>query len=127
MPKLIFKSIDKPGRYFPDWLKEYNDRSGAYVIRSKSSKEILYIGESHTGRLAATLKRHFWNWDDEIERQHFTFDPNSVEVALYPTTQRAAKAIQDELIEHYMPRYNKQGIPADEKEHREPVIPGGVF
>lgn len=124
MPLTPFRAIEKKGRYFPDWMNEFNKKSGAYVIRSKSSKDVLYVGESHTGRLAATLKRHFWNWDDVIEREHFTFDPNTVEVAFYVTTQKAAKPVQDELIEHYLPRHNKQGMPSDVLEDRASVVPG---
>ena len=127
MPLTPFRAIDKPGHFFPPWINEYSGKSGAYVIRSKSSKQILYVGESHTGRLAHTLKRHFWNWDDVVEREHFTFDPNSVEVAFYVTTQKAAKAIQDELIAHYLPRDNKAGMPRDVLEDRAAVIPGLPF
>ena len=122
-----YRIVEKKGRYFPDWMNEFNGKSGAYIIRDRSSKRILYIGESHTGRLAATLKRHFWTWEDEPEREHFTFDPAAVEVAFYVTTRKAAKAIQDELIAHYLPRDNKAGIPADVLQDRSAVIPGLPF
>lgn len=47
---------------FAQWLNDLRNQSGAYVIRNRTSGEILYVGESHTGRLAATIKRHFYDW-----------------------------------------------------------------
>lgn len=35
------------------------DRSGAYAIRRKDSKSVIYVGESHVGRLWRTMSRHF--------------------------------------------------------------------
>lgn len=37
-------------------------RSGIYAILDAASGELLYIGESHTGRLYDTLTRHFRRW-----------------------------------------------------------------
>lgn len=37
------------------------DASGVYVILSRSGG-VLYVGESHTGRLYATITRHFRRW-----------------------------------------------------------------
>jgi len=44
---------------FTDWLNALRNQSGAYIIRHRRTRRILYVGESHTGNLAKTLKRHF--------------------------------------------------------------------
>ena len=36
--------------------------SGVYAFFDKTTRECLYIGESHTGRLYDTLTRHFRAW-----------------------------------------------------------------
>lgn len=36
--------------------------SGVYAIRDRRTKKVLYVGESHTGRLRKTLLRHFQRW-----------------------------------------------------------------
>lgn len=36
-------------------------KSGAYLIRDRKSKKILYVGKSHT-QLQATIYRHFTKW-----------------------------------------------------------------
>lgn len=38
------------------------DVSGAYAIRDRESGEVLYVGESHSGRLYHTLTRHMQRW-----------------------------------------------------------------
>lgn len=37
-------------------------KSGAYLIRDRNTKKILYVGKSHT-QLQATIYRHFTKWD----------------------------------------------------------------
>lgn len=44
------------------WLRALDGRSGVYVIRSRDSGTILYVGESHTGNLYDTIARHFQAW-----------------------------------------------------------------
>jgi len=39
--------------------KATDARSGAYAIRRKDSKSVVYVGESHVGRLWRTMSRHF--------------------------------------------------------------------
>ena len=52
-------------RGFADWLRELRDRglSGVYLIRDTETRVIVYIGESHTGRLYETLTRHLYAWN----------------------------------------------------------------
>jgi hypothetical protein len=83
--------------------------SGAYVIRRLSDHSILYIGESHTGRIAKTIKRHFYNWKDSGGRKHFTCNPARVEVAIRLTPQSSAVPAQNNLIENLQPEKNRYG------------------
>lgn len=91
---------------FPDWLNELRNQSGAYIIRSRHTREILYVGESHTGSLAKTIKRHFYPWRDDPERKHHTYSRSLVEVAVRLTPPPAAVGAQDNLIRRLEPRDN---------------------
>jgi hypothetical protein len=91
---------------FADWLNALRNQSGAYIIRSHRTREILYIGESHTGSLAKTLKRHFYPWRDDPERKHNTYDRRAVEIAVRLTPPPAAVGAQDNLIRRLEPRNN---------------------
>lgn len=124
MEPLEYKSVSKNGKRFPAWLNELGNRSGAYVIRHRYTKEILYVGESHTGNITKTIKRHFWTWDDIPERRHFTYNPDAVEVAVRITPQKSARTAQDNLIRRLLPRDNTAAVPADVLSDREapPVI-----
>jgi len=74
---------------------------------------ILYVGESHTGNLAKTIKRHFWDWQDDPERRHFTYHRQRVEVAVRLTPPNTARTAQDNLIRRTAPRDNAS-VPVDE-------------
>jgi excinuclease UvrABC nuclease subunit len=91
---------------FADWLNDLRSSSGAYVIRSRSTKQIFYVGESHTGRLASTIKRHFHAWKDSPERVHYTYSPHHVEVGVRVTPQGSAMGAHDNLIQRLNPRDN---------------------
>ena len=96
-------------RRFAAWLNKLRNQSGAYVIRRRSNHEILYIGESHTGRLATTIKRHFYKWTDGTGRDHVVLDPSAVEVAVRLTPRTAAVGAQNNLIQRLRPSENVQG------------------
>ena len=91
---------------FPQWLNDLRNLSGAYIIRDRRTREILYVGESHTGNLARTLKRHFYPWRDDPERRHNTYDRQAVEVAVRLTPPTTAVGAQDNLIRRLAPRDN---------------------
>lgn len=91
---------------FADWLNSLRNLSGAYVIRHKTTHRTLYVGESHTGNLAKTLKRHFYAWRDDAERVHNTYDRHAVEVAVRLTPPPTAVGAQDNLIRRLEPRDN---------------------
>lgn len=91
---------------FPEWLNALRNQSGAYVIRARGSGRTLYVGESHTGNLAKTIKRHFYSWRDDGERKHATYDRRRVEIAIRLTPPNSAVGAQDNLIRRLEPRDN---------------------
>lgn len=101
------------GRTFAPWVNALRNSSGAYVIRRKGDHRVLYIGESHTGRLADTIKRHFYPWRDDQSRKHFTARAGAVQVAVRVTPQNAAVSTQNKLIDRLNPEHNKQGVSED--------------
>jgi hypothetical protein len=61
---LSYRPIGASGRY-PDWVRALRGKSGVYLIRERQrdgSNPVVYIGESHAGRLYQTLTRHFQAW-----------------------------------------------------------------
>lgn len=69
---------DDPTYYAP-WVRALKGRNGVYAIRDAETGEVLYVGESHTKRLYATLTRHFQSWDGYTAGT--TYDRFAVEVA----------------------------------------------
>jgi excinuclease UvrABC nuclease subunit len=111
MNDLYYRPVcHEDGRFLP-WVNGLGKQSGAYIIRHSETHEVLYVGESHTGRLAATLKRHFSTWHDTKERKHFTYRRRGVEVAVRTTPPQSAQGAQNNLIGRLHPRDNTQGQP----------------
>ena len=112
------------GDAYAPWVAELEGRSGAYVIRDASTREVLYVGESHSGRLRKTLTRHFSAWgrsktfwegvfaDPSTADPGFTYDPRAVVVAVELTEPDDAIARQNVLIQRLRPRDNTIGKPA---------------
>ncbi len=82
--------------------------SGVYVIASKQTGQVLYIGESHTNQLRATLFRHFYAWplDYFHKEPRAVYDRHRVTVTVYVTPAGKAVAYQDQLICELSPRDN---------------------
>lgn len=99
-----------PLQYAP-WVRELHKRNGAYVIRDLESGEILYVGESHTGRLRGTLTRHFQSWTGY--QAGTLYDRYRVEVAVTALDGSLQEVIakQKELI--------RTLSPVDNVHHRE--------
>ena len=107
MKELIFRPVcDDSGEFLP-WLNALRNLSGAYVVRSGFWKRTLYVGESHTGNLAKTLKRHFYPWRDHTERRHNVYERKGVEVAVRVTPPNSAVGAQNNLIRRLEPRDNE--------------------
>lgn len=102
------------GERYALWVRKLKGRSGVYVIRSNTTDEILYVGESHENRLYQTLTRHFQQWNDRYEidpagGRHGgpTYDRNRVEVAAHLCAGSVAAERQYEFIHELEPRDNQ--------------------
>ena len=59
---LSYRPIGRSGDRYPDWIRALRGKSGVYIIRERQrdgSSPVVYVGESHAGRLYQTLTRHF--------------------------------------------------------------------
>ena len=110
---LEFRPV-KEGREIAEWVRELKGRSGVYLIREKIgflffNGDVVYVGESHTGRLKTTLLRHFQHWTGKTAGA--TFAASKVEVAVVRCPADRALALQNALIEEYRPRLNTTANP----------------
>lgn len=91
------------GRY-PAWVSLIAGKSGVYVIRSLRGERILYVGESHTGRLRKTLLRHFQAWTGVTAG--VIYNRATIEVAVCIERKDRAQKRQGDLIQRLKPRDN---------------------
>ncbi len=122
--RLVYRSLGRSGEPYPDWVRELRGKSGAYVIKAVGvfSTTIVYVGESHSGRLYETMSRHFQGWrrgkgwfaGQFVESENdpgTTYDREVCEVAVRITRSTgAALDAQAELIRRLKPRDNVLGI-----------------
>jgi len=109
-----FRNVyDERGRVLPWVARELSGKSGCYVIRQRGAGGIpgpvLYVGESHTGRLKKTLLRHFQKWKGPTKGA--TYDGQAVEVFTVRTRPESAVEMQNSLIEDLSPADNTVGQP----------------
>lgn len=90
--------------------------SGVYAIAERRSRRVLYVGESHTGRLYDTITRHFREWrvdprqDAQGRRRGGTmYERADVLVAFVVTEPDTAQAFQYAEIQRLAPRDNQVG------------------
>jgi hypothetical protein len=123
---LSFRPVGGRNEPYPDWVRALKGQSGVYVIREHTAggrPAIVYVGESHSGRLYETLTRHFqawrrWKgfWRGQFGEGHdpgLTYRRDRVEAAVRVTS--AADAIDEELrlIQRLKPRDNLLGQAED--------------
>ena len=95
----------KEGRAVADWVKALKNKSGVYLIRERGFMgNVLYAGESHSGRLYSTLLRHFQRWTGPTAGP--TFPVSKVEVAVIRTPAAKANELQNAVIAEYRPKLN---------------------
>jgi len=106
--RLHWRSPARPdrGRGFAPWVRELRGRNGIYLIRDAATREVYYIGESHTGRLFETLTRHLYTWSGFGSGP--SYNPARVEVAWLETSPEDARYQQYELIMHFRPLDNQK-------------------
>ena len=98
------------GRTIRPWVRELAGKSGVYVIREKGLLgSIVYIGESHTGRLNTTMLRHFQHWTGKTKGP--TFARLKVEIAIIKTRKENAVEMQNALIAEHKPALNVTAKP----------------
>jgi excinuclease UvrABC nuclease subunit len=110
---LEFKPV-KEGRAIAPWVGALKGKSGCYIVREKNgflffAGEVLYIGESHSGRLNTTLLRHFQHWTGKTAGP--TFPVSKVEVAAVRCPAARALDLQNALIAEYRPKLNTTANP----------------
>jgi len=99
-----FQDLMDGGKIRP-WVRELAGKSGVYVIREKGLfGSIVYIGESHTGRLNSTMLRHFQHWTGKTKGP--TFARSNVEIAVFKTRKEKAVELQNALIAEHKPVLN---------------------
>jgi hypothetical protein len=122
---LSYRPVGSRGEPYPAWLRALRGESGIYVIRDRSSREIVYVGESSAGRLYETLTRHLqgwrrWKgfWRGQYAEGHdpgLTYPRSSVEVAVRVTSPADALDEEARLIRRLRPRDNLLGQPVEEE------------
>lgn len=80
--------------------------NGVYALADLSGR-VLYVGESHTGRLYDTLTRHLRHWFKAGQWQPH-YDRNKIQIAWRATRADEAQTEEALLIAHYKPRDNTQ-------------------
>lgn len=120
-----WRPIGAAGAY-PAWLRALRDKHGVYAIRKRGwfSPTVLYVGESHTGRLYKTVTRHFQRWGRGKSFWRGAFQPaqtdpghtynrrDELEVAVVVArTPEAALRLQAKWIARLKPRDNRAGVP----------------
>lgn len=110
------------GALVKELRRETESASGAYAIRVKENKKVVYVGESHRGRMWKTLLRHFQapeSFRKVRETGVFATSPARYEVAVWITSKgkrtrasqkaadQAASRAQAEWINKLTPSMNK--------------------
>lgn len=96
---------------FARWVRNLKRKSGVYVIRQRGMitgkpRRVLYVGESHSGKLYETLTRHFQSW--EGPQEDTSYDRAKVCVSVKITTRGKAIDFQNSAITRLDPRDNRQ-------------------
>jgi hypothetical protein len=109
MARLKWRSpIEAGKRGFADWISELRGRglNGVYLIRDARTRQVLYIGESHTGRLHETMTRHLWAWNGKGAGP--SYRPEFVELAVVVAETPLDDPVADQyaLIQEHSPPDN---------------------
>jgi excinuclease UvrABC nuclease subunit len=117
-----WRSVKGEAGGFASWVRALAGKCGAYVVRERQwvpfatgPGRVLYVGESHTGKLYGTLTRHFQSWHCDTAGARYA--AGDVEVAVAVTRDADGAAfLQQRLIDRLDPRDNKylkgEGEPA---------------
>lgn len=109
-----FSATTPAGRYAPALrFIAAGKHSGIYAILDRRSRAVLYVGESHSGRLYDTITRHFRAWSiargadaQGRRRGGEMYDRASVAIAFTLTPAALAQETQYAAIQALRPRDN---------------------
>ena len=96
-----YRDTGSYGDPYPAWMDATRGANGVYAIRCKG--ELVYIGESHSGKLYETLTRHLQRW--KLDEAH-AYRRSDCEVAIAITTAAEAPPLQAHWICELQPRDN---------------------
>ena len=96
-----YRDTGSYGDPYPPWMDATRGANGVYAIRCKG--ELVYIGESHSGKLYETLTRHLQRW--KLDEAH-AYRRSDCEVAIAITTAAEAPPLQAHWICELQPRDN---------------------
>jgi hypothetical protein len=94
------------GETWAQWVYALRGKTGSYAIRDGRSHQVLYVGESHTGRLFETLTRHMQQWNGYGSGVSYVNERRRIEVAVIERPSGEAENEQYELIARLEPRDN---------------------
>lgn len=98
----------REGKWNPELRAALRGQSGVYAIRDARTGTVLYVGESHTGRIWKTLQRHFQAVESFARVDEWTHArPELVEVSVW-TTRHGAEALR--LEERAIRRLRPSGV-----------------
>lgn len=103
--RLFYRSIGRDGETWPEWVRKLQGVSGVYIIKSRRSGQILYVGKSVSRRLYGTLTRHFQKWKGN--QAGVTYRRSDVKVAVrILRNSTAVDWAEKGLINRFHPRDN---------------------
>lgn len=102
------RPVDPNTGLYERWLTDLrgNGLNGVYLIRDTDDKRVLYVGESHSGRLFGVISRHLFAWcGPESGRR---YDPLRIEIAVVAADNPLADPVADQFayIQKFRPRDN---------------------
>lgn len=96
------------GQSWAPWVYALKGRTGTYAIRDGRSGVVLYVGESHSGRLFETLTRHLYHWNGFGSGTSYVNQRRWIEVAVIERPRDLAEHEQYTLIARLDPRDNER-------------------
>jgi excinuclease UvrABC nuclease subunit len=90
-------------------LASVQNESGVYVLRDRESGEVLYVGESHTGRLYRTMLRHFHDSSGKFETlgEWVHHAPTRLDYKVFIAPAAAVPDLERDAVEYFEPKINK--------------------
>lgn len=96
----VYKEVGKTN------LTKFIGKSGVYLIKKESEREILYIGYSASD-LYKTITRHFQSWNDRRQIRT-TYPQKGYVIRVVLTTANKAAILERALILKHNPKDNPQ-------------------